>query len=312
MGAETAIAWCNDTFNPWLGCTKVAPECDNCYAAALDEQRYSKTLDGGTKDAPVSHWGPGAPRHLTKTWRQPIAWNNAQRKAIEAGSQEPRRVFGGSLMDWADNEVDPSWRASYWGLIQQTPYLTWLLLTKRAPNIAKMLPADFSRERYPHVWLGTTAGTQARIDTDGMRLLEVDAAVSFLSVEPILETINLAPWLERARTLRRRAWVIVGGESGRKARACDLDAVRFIVRCCIAARVPVFVKQLGRWPQQIAYPTGVTDAEADRWMRDGWTRISHASGAFPMHWRRYYRLKDPAGANPAEWPEDLRVREFPA
>lgn len=312
MGEQTGIAWCKSTFNPWEGCTKVAPECDNCYAAVRDAWIHKG-----------KHWGPGAPRRHTSpaNWRKPRLWNTAQRALVQAGHKEPWRVFGGSLMDWADNDVDPVWREAYWNLIRETPYLTWLLLTKRMPNVAKMLPADFSRHQYGHVWLGTTAGTQARIMTDGMRLLDIDAYVQFLSIEPQLEAVNVEAWLEKATRLGRRVWVIVGGESGRKARALNIEWLRIVVQQCKAFDAPVFVKQMGpkpyEWLPSAGKLQGTEHALAHlgeahpqrRWFQD-WT-LTHLPGGV-TRWYRYPQLKDPAGADPAEWPEELRVQEFPA
>jgi len=313
MAETTKISWCHSTWNAWIGCTKVAPECDNCYAADMDAR---KRWDGGR-----THWGPGVPRYRTSAsnWRLPIRWNALQRMKLAAWSAgldmvngdeaellargftkpEPWRVFGGSLMDWADNEVDPAWRADYWQLIRDTPALTWLLLTKRAPNIKRMLPADFSCEAYPHVWLGTTAGTQARVDSDGMRLLEIDAAAHFLSVEPQLESLDLFSWLTQAYARGRRPWVINGGESGKNARPFAIDWARLNLAVCRAQGAPFFMKQLG------AHVTWGGYASPGEHWPDGTLKNDTGRGHFRV------MLKDRAGANPDEWPEDIRIREFP-
>jgi protein gp37 len=310
MGDTTAISWCHSTFNPWEGCTRIAPECDHCYAAARDQWLHRGI-----------HWGAGAPRRRTSAsnWMKPFLWNERQRKRLRSGQSEPWRVFGGSLMDWADNEVDPQWRSDFWGVIRETPCLTWLLLTKRGPNIAKMLPQDFGQQQYGHVWLGTTAGTQTRLDTDGMRLLDIDARVLFLSIEPQLEFVDLSDWLAKAQQLGRKVWCIVGAESGRGARGFDLGWPRLVLAQCKVYDVPVFVKQLGARPYErraaMGRTPGVEHALANLgaehpqrpWFKN-WTLIHQGTESF---WERAHQLKHAAGADPAEWPDDLRVQEFP-
>jgi hypothetical protein len=104
--------------------------------------------------------------------------------------------------------------------------------------------------------------------------------------------------------------IICGGESTQgagKSRPFDLAWARNTIAQCKAAAVPVFCKQLGSNAQEIAYPTNVGESEKARWHADGWTSIHEEAST---HWRKYYRLKDRAGADPAEWPEDLRVQEF--
>lgn len=303
MAEITKIAWCQSSWNGWIGCSKIAEECQFCYAAEMDSR---KRWDGGR-----THWGPGVPRYRTKpaNWAKPRQWNEEQKKRIEAGVIEPWRVFGGSLMDWADNEVDPTWRAAYWRLIAETPLLTWLLLTKRAPNIERMLPPGFSRKTYPHVWLGTTAGTQKRVDVDGMRLLLTDAAVSFLSIEPQLEEVNLRAWLRAAHELQRRPWVIIGGESGRQARPFDIGWARIVLAQCREFGAPAFMKQIGaRGFEARLAAARASDEPSDRLWFGGWTRVDKGGES---RWVRQYRTKDPAGADPAEWPADICVREFP-
>ena len=129
MAENSGIEWTHHTFNPWIGCTKISPACDNCYAAEWD-----KRYEGG------AHWGPKAPRRRTaeKNWNMPLKWDKA---AAKAGVR--LRVFCASLADVFDNQVPQEWRDDLWALIHATPNLDWLLLTKRPQNIEKMLPRDF-------------------------------------------------------------------------------------------------------------------------------------------------------------------------
>lgn len=152
MGKKTGIAWCNHTFNPWIGCTKVSDGCKYCYAEALN------TRFGGD-----NHYGKGIPRKRTseKNWRQPVIWNNNARnmwtcscgkfmenyctppdKCPVCGGSPNRlrpRVFCGSLGDWLDDEVPVAWLADLLALIHDTPELDWLLLTKRPENWRKRI-----------------------------------------------------------------------------------------------------------------------------------------------------------------------------
>jgi protein gp37 len=146
--AITQIAWCDATFNPWVGCLRVSTACDRCYAAALS-WRYGKGRD---------LWDVSADRKRTSSayWRGPLRWNE---RAQAAGTR--RRVFCASMADVFDNKVPTSWRVDLWSLIRSTPALDWFLLTKRPQNIRDMLPTDWG-EGWPHVWLGTTTENQEK------------------------------------------------------------------------------------------------------------------------------------------------------
>lgn len=239
MAEQTNIEWADDTFNPWIGCTKISDACDFCYAEDWSK-RYGR-----------AQWG-NHPRQRTgaSTWAQPLKWN---RQAKEAG--KPRFVFCASLADVFDNQVPKDWRADLWSLIRECDSLTWLLLTKRPQNIAKMLPADWGTG-WPHVWLGTTVEHQEAADRNIRPLLSVPAARRFLSCEPLLGPIDLTaisragaagfmrPLDGRFRTLD---WVIAGGESSPNARPSHPDWFRSLRDQCAAANVPFLFKQWGEW-----------------------------------------------------------------
>ncbi|AGH31349.1 Gp37Gp68 family protein [Tetraselmis viridis virus SI1] len=231
MGTDTAIEWTDHTFNPWEGCQKVGPGCDNCYAEARNAR-----FGGGT----APNWGPGAPRRLTSkaNWRAPLKW--AKRAAeFQAEHGRRQRVFCASLADVFDNAVDPAWRADLFELIRQTPELDWLLLTKRVGNVSSMLPEDWGHG-WDHVWLGITVVNQDEADRDIPKLEATPAAVRFLSVEPMLGAIQF-PSLERVD------WVICGGESGDGARPMHPEWARQVRDQCAAADVPFLFKQWGDW-----------------------------------------------------------------
>ncbi len=357
MAENSSIQWTDHTFNPWIGCTKVSPGCAHCYAEELDRKRFSKTMDGGTKDKPVSHWGKGAPRHLTSTWSEPVRWDLNARNCDACcnfnmpvrpfgefgpltqcrqcgGPTRNSRVFCASLADWLDDEVPIEWLADLMSLVlRKTPNLNWLLLTKRPQNwrdrlikciqnthcdpldindlIATWLDGNAPR----NVWLGTTVEDQKRADERIPALLNIPANIRFLSVEPMLELISLDQFFWRLpepicedcpkdvdcvcgyqtakeNDLPSIDWVIFGGESGPGARPCHIEWIRDGVKQCRAAGVAPFVKQLGSVPVQ----------DNDLQFAIGDTPVQGFSGI---------ELKDPKGGDWSEWPEDLRIREFP-
>lgn len=254
MGEKTGIAWTDHTFNPWIGCAKVAPECAHCYAEGYG-QRFGVA------------WGPQGTRRRTSesNWKEPLRWDRAARR-----DGVRRRVFCASLADVFEDRADiEPWRRDLFDLIEECHGLDWLLLTKRPENVREM--AHRWRCDWPvHVWLGTSAGTQETLDRALPHLLRVNGPqVRFLSAEPLLGQLDL-PVLYQSMgpSYSPLDWVIVGGESGPRARPCSVEWVRSIVRQCKSAGVPVFVKQIR--------------------LADG--RLSH---------------------DPAEWPADLRVREYP-
>jgi len=219
MGQKTEIPWTHATFNPWWGCAKVSPACDGCYA-----ERWARRF--GVR------WGHGQARRYfgEKHWDEPRRWNA---KCARQGTT--KRVFCASMADVFDTGVEQSHRERLWTLIQETPSLTWLLLTKRIGNVAKMLPRDWGNG-YPNVWLGSTVVNQQEIDRDIPKLGATPARIRFLSMEPLLEAVEIQSG--------GIDWVIVGGESGHSARSMSIDWVRSLRDQCQAAGIRFFVKQL--------------------------------------------------------------------
>lgn len=261
--AKSPIEWCDFTFNPWVGCTKISPACDNCYAEGWARRTGQAEL-----------WTGERRRTTPANWRQPLKWDQQSAAQVAAGGRR-LRVFCASLADVFDNQVPDDWRADLWALIRATPNLDWQLLTKRPQNIARMLPPDWG-DGWPHVWLGTTVEAQERADRNIPYLLDTPAAVRFLSVEPLLGAVDLqqiaihtprhsmlgpferndTPMLLNALTGHvsgideigaRIDWVIVGGESGPNARPMHPDWARQIRDQCAAAGVPFLFKQWGEY-----------------------------------------------------------------
>ena len=281
MAENSKIEWCDHTFNPWIGCTKVSDGCKNCYA-----ERDMDIRRGRAK------WGPGNPRSRTseKYWKDPIKWN---KKAKAAGRRD--KVFCASLADVFDPEVPEQWRADLFGLILDTPHLDWLLLTKRPEYAQEMMDhacyticGNAICGTWPdNIWLGVSVEDQEAADKRIRVLLEIDAAVHFLSAEPLLGPLDLSPyhigWLRCPDCGEARDpghefplgstdyctdcdnydplpidglhlhWVIVGGESGPGARPMRPDWARSLRDQCQAAGIPFFFKQWGAWaPESVA------------------------------------------------------------
>ena len=232
MAENTKIEWADHTLNPWVGCQKVSPGCDLCYAETL-AVRFK-----------MAEWGPHGVRRPAseRQWRQPALWNlKAQRDGVR------RRVFCASMADVFDNQAPPGARERLWQLIADTPLLDWLLLTKRPENIRKMLPSDPGlpswRDGYPNVWLGISAEDQERYDHRWPILASVPAFNNFVSIEPMIGEID--PFLKLLYPLPD--WIIVGGESGPGARPMQADWVRYIAHECHMTDVAFFFKQWGHY-----------------------------------------------------------------
>lgn len=235
MAEGTKIEWADHTFNPWVGCTKVSPGCDHCYAEARMDTRLN-----------VVSWGAGQPRKRTKTWGDPVRWN-ARHEAFFAAHGRRQRVFCASLADVFDNEVDPEWRRDLFRLIAHTKNLDWLVLTKRIGNAAQMLQEtvgsfgfDWAANPWDHVWLGATVVNRAEMLRDALKLAATPAAVRFWSVEPMLGDLGAIP------LKLMPDWVIVGGESGHHARPMHPDWARSLRDQCVDGGVPFFMKQMAK------------------------------------------------------------------
>lgn len=376
MSDKSNIEWCDATWNPTRGCTKIAQGCKNCYAETFAERwrgvqghAYEHGFDPRT-----------APNQLTL----PLKW------------KKPRRIFVDSMSDLFHEAFPFEYIAACFGVMAVTPWHTYQVLTKRPRRAgeffawaaaeaerklsewraghpgrpAKHGPQDlvvhaaqthdsFEREAYgrmdliradgervtvpslhwptawplPNVWIGTSIAEQKDADTNIPHLLQVPAAVRFLSCEPLIGPVNfrwaswddLRPNPRRMRQLppverdgrliagamneldglRMLDWVIVGGESGHGARPCNVEWIRSIVAQCKAAEVPVFVKQLGAQP--VVRHHGWTDHDDPYvvgWPDDVRFGTINGRDARPL-------LRDRKGGDWEEWPEDLRVRQFP-
>ena len=295
--AETKIEWTGTprpdgtiapgyTFNGWIGCAEdedepgeTSPECANCYAREGTNHRVSKG-----KGLPL--WGTEATRQVTTAgyWRKPLQWD---REAAAEGAR--RKVFCQSLSDVCEDFDGPligdtrggTWRtladvrAALWALIEATPHLDWLLLTKRPQNVLRMVPYRWNGQgdnpggAWPrNGWVGTTAGTQRGASRRVLWLIEIPAPVLFVSYEPALEAVDFTrltiveprpphgpgAWLNALTghiegpddiLPRHVNWLITGGESGSNARPMDLGWARSARDQCKASGTSFFFKQQG-------------------------------------------------------------------
>jgi protein gp37 len=228
MTEHSKIEWTDHTFNPWIGCQKVSPGCDHCYA-----ERHWDTWLHKTK------WGPHGERKRMSVpyWKQPLKWA----KDAHMTGERPR-VFCASSADVWDNQVPAEWRRDLFRLIHETPKLDWLLLTKRPENIAKMLPTaiDGLDEPWPwpNVWLGATAEDQEHFDRRLPVLMCIPAAVHFISYEPAIGPLRLRDEAEQPD------WVICGGESGGGARYMEPRWAADIKADCAERGIKFFMKQM--------------------------------------------------------------------
>ena len=221
------IEWTTHTFNPWIGCQEASPGCDNCYAKEMMDHRYHRV-----------EWGPHGERKRTseQNWKLPLRWA----KKARLNGQRPR-VFCASLADVWDNKVPSLWRSDLFRLIDSTPELDWLLLTKRPENIRKMLPLAIEglpEWPWPNVWLGTTCEDQEHYDHRWPILRQIPAAIHFISYEPALGPLTLgsSPCLPD--------WIICGGESGSGARTMARWWAENLLDECRSSNVAFFMKQM--------------------------------------------------------------------
>lgn len=319
MAETSKIEWTEHTGGPYLGCEPVSAGCVHCYAWKLAEGRlehvfrsaYQKAGFADWETRPV--WGRTATRVLTKGF-----WKDARRiNALHARAGTRARWFP-SLIDWLDDMeggiIDQQGHAcnpldvlaDFLRVVHECGNIDWLLLTKnpgrwgtqmqrvltRMTSISS-LDAGFplatiewlqrwitERIAPANVWMGATVEDQPRADERVRELTRIPAVVRFLSIEPLLGEVDLKLGKNGHRLNVRIAdeidWIIVGGESD--GRQCHVEWIRNVVQQCLEHGVRCFVKQLGSRPV--------------------------------LHGEKL-RLQHPKGGDPAEWPEDLRVRQFP-
>lgn len=332
MSKVTEIQWADHTFNPWIGCTKVNDDCTNCYAEALDKQRFSKTLGEGTKEKPIIHWGRGKPRYRTSelNWQWVRNWNAAQRRK-GAEAQRPR-MFP-SMCDWLDEEADIQWLIDFLHLIWATPDLDWLLLTKRPNSFFKRLLqardeavgvawGSFinwleewlsGKEPPANVWILASAGNQKNLDAMLSALLKIPAKVRGLSIEPMTGPVDLHLEYEHTQEMADEAH-----KAYKEGKVAPI-----IVPGLVFRRTSIHWVIFGGESGADARPCNI------QWIRDGVRQCRNAqvpcfvkqigsnpemnigdskqANSYPLSGPTHH----PKGGDMEEWPVDLRVRQFP-
>jgi len=312
MSDKSAIEWTDATWNPSAGCSIVSPGCTNCYAmkmAARLEAMGQPIYAGMTKPSKAGAVWTG--RVELSNWGQvikPLSW------------KRPRRIFVNSMSDLFHEALPDEAIDKVFAVMALCPQHQFQVLTKRAKRMREYMisrsddgqylernildaAGEILRERqhvdirhisrnlpgWPlkNVWLGVSCERQQEADERIPHLLQTPAAVRFISAEPLLGPISFrwAKWDDWKRAevdhldgARMLDWVIVGGESGHNSRPFNIEWADTIVDQCGEAGVACFVKQLGAGP---------------------------FSDGYPMH------LKSRKGGDWDEWPDRLKVRQFP-
>jgi protein gp37 len=322
----TTIEWTDRTWNPIRGCSRVSEGCRHCYAESI-AARFSlpgNSFHGFAERTPDGPRWTGAVTLLKDRLPEPFSW------------KKPQRVFVNSMSDLFHEELPDAAIDQVFAVMALTPRQTYQVLTKRAERMLAYFrsfdgqtafdrafnlcawasglcegltprevagPIEQIQRGLPNVWLGVSVEDQAAADARIPLLLQTPAAVRFISAEPLLDYVNLRCLnpgdIDALSPVAWPAldWVIVGGESGAGARPFDIAWARAIVAQCQVAGVACFVKQLGAnvhsSDRHFTFPP----------------RARYLHTEQPLYG---VKLRDKKGGDPAEWPEDLRVREFPA
>jgi len=311
------------TWNPVTGCSKVSAGCKNCYA----ERVFPRTAWDQCKCGHMHSHEPTPNGRLTifnciepgcdcagfQQREFTDVWTHPDRLVQPLHWKKPRRVFVNSMSDLFHEAVPFEFIDKVFAVMALTPHHTYQILTKRPE---RTLTGDGeSCLPLPNVWLGVSVEDQKTADQRIPLLLQTPAAVRFVSYEPAIGAVDFKPWLytdsagnpmdhEHRVWGVKLDWVIVGGESGHNARPFNIQWARDVIRQCQAAGVAVFVKQLGAKPF-LHVERNIN--EERRTASGGKLKLSIQQ----LEIDTTIRLKDSAGGDMTEWPEDLRVREFP-
>lgn len=227
MSEGSAIEWTGDTWNPVTGCDRVSEGCDHCYALTLAKRLKAMGNPRYQRDGDPRRSGPGfgVTLHHDKL-SEPLT------------KRRPRPIFVNSMSDLFHDEVPEDYIALVFETMGTASQHVFQVLTKRPGRMASVV-RRVQPDPLPNVWLGTSVENQRWADVRIPQLLKTPAAVRFLSAEPLLGPVDLAPYPGGID------WVIAGGESGVRFRAVDLDWVRRLRDQCVVGRIPFFFKQVG-------------------------------------------------------------------
>lgn len=295
----TKVQWCDATWNPVRGCSRVSAGCQNCYAERIAARFSDFTRDRGEGDEQVAPFNGFARQTVSgPRWTGRVALIRDKLDEplrMRAGTKDgprsavrPKRILVAGMSDLFHEALLNKDISDVLDVMDKARKHNFLVLTKRPERMKKIFSAAYgTRGPLPNLWLGVSVEDQATANERIPLLLEMPAEVRWVSYEPALGSVDFGRWLHAPFTEGfcdvggRLDWIVAGGESGPGARPCDLAWIRSSVEQCKAAGVPAFVKQLGSNPR--------SDTEG-----------------FLLSYTR-----DRSGSDPSEWPEDLRVREFP-
>jgi protein gp37 len=237
MSDNSAIEWCTATWNPTTGCDRISAGCDNCYALTLAKRLKAMGSAKYQTDGDPRTSGPGFGLALHyDSLGLPYTWKT------------PQTVFTNSMSDLFHGRVPLAFVREVFAVMADTPQHTYQVLTKRSPRLPKVAgKLDWP----PNLWMGVSVENATHLDRiDHLRA--VPAAIRFLSLEPLIRPLGTLD-------LDGIGWVIVGGESGPKARVMHPDWARDLRDQCQAAAVPFFFKQSGEWAPTGAFGIGPYD-----------------------------------------------------
>lgn len=342
---STNIEWTDRVWNPVTGCAKVSAGCKNCYAEGVANRFFASQYP----DVEVESNGPAGCYTRSRQFTDVMTHNDRLTQPLSW--KKPCKVFVNSMSDLFHADVPFEFIDQVFAVMALTPHITYQILTKRPERMREYWAADrwniveqaieivsdekgdvagrLLREQFetdpskyplPNVWPGVSVEDQETANKRIPELLNTPAAKRFVSYEPALGPVDFSAFMpkpmfycarcgeEKMRNYCRKCgtednsctnniigldWLIVGGESGPGARPFDIEWARSTVRQCWAAGVPVFVKQLGS-----------VACSADN--------STYVGNEITQRLDARMKLKDRKGGDPSEWPEDLRVREFPA
>jgi len=298
---DGGIAWTDETWGPIRGCSRVTKSCINCYAESIAKRfsgeglAYEGLVRLSKKDGSPLGWN-GVVKPVPKRLLDPLRWQRARKIFVNSMSDTFHENLPDSEIDKIMAVMGIARRHTYQSLTKRPQRMKEYLADPDLPRrlweaaqeiwprarstpwpetVGPLNPhRDFHPRNWPWVWLGVSVGDQPEAEDFVPILCEIDAALVWISQEP-----QHGPIEYRDEWLKRIDWIVIGGESGHEARNFEVAWARRTIAQARAAKVPVFMKQLGKWPVG----------------SDGW----------PI------KISDGHGAKVEEWPEDLRVREWP-
>ena len=297
MSQNTKIEWATDTWNCVRGCSTVSEGCRRCYAMAVAARFSGPGLayEGLAKRTQAGPRWTGEVRVVREHLFDPLHW------------KRPRRIFVNSMSDLFHEKLPFHAIDDVFDVMIRCPQHVFMVLTKRAERMVEYFGSTGNRTEYlakhPGIWMGVSVEDQKTADLRLPELAVVPAGVRFVSCEPLLGPVKSA-WTGVS-------WMILGGESGPGARPCRVDWIRSIAAQCRDAGIATFVKQLGAHVidrndagfdgcESTSWPEGT---ETDDWDLDPSRQYQGAPARILLASRK--------GGDISEWPEDLRIREFP-